>query len=506
MKTLHPFRLLLCALALLLGAFCSASTANAQVQTYSGYDAIVNVATASPGTGTPKTYDVGVGTAYPTLGSFNWGQLGPGDTMNIHPGTYHELILLTVRGTAAAPITIQGIPDAQGNLPVIDGQNATQDAQFAYNYKVFGSIGCITTYQPASLAKNGYKPGYLVIKNLELRNCYAGDEPVSSSGKYTTPPIVNTFTDYTGAVQQYHNVGAGFYGLTCDHITIEGCNIHGNGEGVFGAGQGGFDRYMAGIVLRNNNIWGNGNINSFTEHNSYLESQGVLYEGNHYGPERVGAAGSSLKDRSSGTIVRYNFIESSARILDMVESQNSVDAELLDPAYHTTLVYGNILAQDDPRCAYAIHYGGDQGESAYYRKGTLYFHSNTCYSTVPQSAQYKSTWFDEASAGESIDARNNIVDYAVPGGGAAPELDLLRPYGVGYFGVNWISASWHPCFSASPFTGVDAGMSNFIEGADPGFNGYPADVSLKAGSPALEVAGPLSGALSGYPVTGEYSP
>jgi hypothetical protein len=455
----------------------------------------VDVTTASAGVGVPKTYNIGSGETYPTIGSFNWRQLGPGDTVKIHAnsgGAYHELLLLTVRGTAAAPITVEGVPDAKGNLPILDGANAVQNAQFAYNYNTFGAIGCITTYHAAN-ASNTFRPGYLVIKNMELRNCYKGD-----NGS-------NSWTDYQGQSKTYGNVGGGIYMLTGDNITIEGCNIHGNGEGVFGAGSSSFDRYMVNIVLRGNYIWGNGNLNSYGEHNSYIECFYPLYEFNHYGPERAGAAGGSLKDRSVGTIIRFNYIESSARTIDLVEAQNEADAALRDPNYHYCYVYGNVIAQDDPRCANGIHYGGDSLPPGYYRKGLLYLWNNTIVSTISQHDTWRSMIVQLSTPGDSVDARNNIIAYKSLSGGNAPVLDLMPPDGVGYWGVNWVSAGWRSCFSANRFTGVAAGTENFITGDDPGFVSWTnRDYHLAAGSPCIGRASALSQALASYPLDEEY--
>lgn len=48
---------------------------------------------------------------------------------------------------------------------------------------------------------------------------------------------------------------------------------------------------------------------SIYKHNSYTESQGIVFEFNHYGPLRAGCPGNNLKDRSTGTVIRYNWIE-----------------------------------------------------------------------------------------------------------------------------------------------------------------------------------------------------
>ncbi len=59
------------------------------------------------------------------LADVPWGGLQSGDVANIHvqPGGYREIIQVSASGTAANPILIGGIPNANGALPVIDGLN-----------------------------------------------------------------------------------------------------------------------------------------------------------------------------------------------------------------------------------------------------------------------------------------------------------------------------------------------------------------------------------------------
>lgn len=57
----------------------------------------------------------------------------------------------------------------------------------------------------------------------------------------------------------------------------------------------------------------------------------------------AGCLGNNLKDRSAGTVIRYNYIENANRQIDLVES--SYVSIISDPSYRTTLVYGNVLAE-----------------------------------------------------------------------------------------------------------------------------------------------------------------
>src|SRR5690606_31892153 len=142
-----------------------------------------------------------------------------------------------------------------------------------------------------------------------------------------------------------------------------------NEEGIFGVTR---NLRIAGNYMHNNGVSG-----SFTIHNTYVQSQNVTYEFNRYGALRSGATGNSIKDRSTGTVIRYNRIEDGARAIDLVEAEDFASVAKADPAYRSTFVYGNQIVKDG-RKGSTIHYGGDHaGSEANYRKGTLYFFSNT---------------------------------------------------------------------------------------------------------------------------------
>src|SRR5262245_320619 len=79
----------------------------------------------------PTVFDVGFGQAYSSIGAVPWTSLTAGDTVRIHwrsavqGGDYHEKINISGQGTADAPIQIIGVRGPNGELPVINGANAT---------------------------------------------------------------------------------------------------------------------------------------------------------------------------------------------------------------------------------------------------------------------------------------------------------------------------------------------------------------------------------------------
>ena len=105
---------------------------------------------------------------------------------------------------------------------------------------------------------------------------------------------------------------------------------------------GAFDGQTQRIRISNNWIYDNGNVDSIYEHNSYTAAIDIVFEGNHYGPLRTDCLGNNLKDRSAGLVVRYNWIESGNRQLDLVDASGSGQL-WLEPEYGATFVYGNVL-------------------------------------------------------------------------------------------------------------------------------------------------------------------
>jgi PKD repeat protein len=457
----------------------------------------VDVDTASAGTGSPKTYDIGPGEPYPTISSLDWSKLGPGDTVNIHyqPGGYHELFQISTRGTASGWITINGVPDpATGALPVIDGYQATKAPQFVNFYTpVDGSGDVVIGNRPGYAI--GYKPGYILLQNLQFQDCYQGD----NGG--------NTFTDYDGSTKAYGSVGAGIYLEMADHVTIKNDVVTNNGEGIFGAGQSSFARLMTDITLDGNSIYGNGNIGSSQEHNTYLEGINTVYQFNRYGPVRGGSAGAGLKDRSVGTVIRYNYIVGGGHQLDLVEAQNEADLAMTLPEYHQTFVYGNTLVAPEGNASDIVYYGGDASPYPFYRKGVLYLYNNTIVSQSDRATVYGITAVHLSTTGETLDARDNILT-VIPSSGQTPAyFTLIGSANNAYFGRNWVPSGYYVSDFNAPFTGHAAGTGNLLVGTsqDPGFvNPVGGDYHLKSGSACIEAASRLAGAGDAFPVSEEY--
>jgi hypothetical protein len=136
-----------------------------------------------------------------------WEQLAPGDTVQIHwqRQAYHEKILISTSGTADEPIRVIGIPGPQGQLPVIDAQDATSRPESIYPYAGTQDRGQVTITL-ATQHLYGYKPSYIDIKGLDLRDANE----------------LYHFTDANGATRTYTANAAAIFVERGEHITIEG--------------------------------------------------------------------------------------------------------------------------------------------------------------------------------------------------------------------------------------------------------------------------------------------
>jgi hypothetical protein len=204
-----------------------------------------------------------------------------------------------------------------------------------------------------------------------------------------------------------------------------------------------------------------------------------------------------LKDRSAGSVVRYNWIEGGNRQLDLVDSGSATLRN--DPRYRETYVYGNILmepAGDGNR--QIVHYGGDGGSTANYRKGTLYFYHNT----VVSKRTDRTTLYRLSTNEEQADTRNNILYLAAAGGNTFSFLDNT---GTVLLSHNWLKPGWVVSFNVPPAGSVmDDGTS--VLGTTPGFADEAGqDYRLATNSACINSGGALSPpVISNYNVSRQY--
>ncbi|MBF0204966.1 MAG: hypothetical protein HQK67_11835, partial [Desulfamplus sp.] len=220
------------------------------------------------------------------------------------------------------------------------------------------------------------------------------------------------------------------------------------------------------ILIESNYLHDNGVANSDTQHNLYIQAINATYQFNYFGRNIPLSLGGNLKDRSAGTVIRYNWFEGHMRFLDIVEVQehatwvletaylDSLDGAVPDsaqlafirevePEYRKAYVYGNIIkVKGSMDGSLLVHWGYDVFPENT-RKGTLYFFNNTVSVATDRSDAYRTRVFDLSTTDETVECINNIIHATseTPGSDAS-FLNLTRYSGVVNLGVNWISNGW----------------------------------------------------------------
>ncbi|NTX00225.1 right-handed parallel beta-helix repeat-containing protein [Myxococcus sp. CA040A] len=390
-------------------------------------------------------YRVGPGQPLASIGAVPWESLQPGDTVFIHarPTPYAEKWVLGVRGTASAPITVRGVRDAAGNLPVIVGENATTRSQLNFWSEQRGILKIGGSNTPADTM-----PAYLVVEDLHLRR---------ARGAFTGRSGASTYSDNAAAI--FIEKG--------EHLTIRGCVLEDSGNGLFVANE------TSDLLVERNHILGNGNVDSIYEHNAYTEALGITYQFNRFGPLCSGCLGNNLKDRSAGTVIRYNWIEGGNRQLDLVESDSV--AVRASSSYARTFVYGNVLLE--PAGAgnrQIIHFGGDNGTTADYRSQLYLFHN-----TIVSSRTDRTTLLRLSTNAQTAHVTSNVVLVAAVGGNT---LSLTDEAGTLRHGGNWYKPGYVSTFGTLTGSVVDTGGN--LTGTTPGFGNLDGqDFHLASGSP-----------------------
>ena len=370
-------------------------------------------------------------------------------------------------GTEADPIVVLGVPATDGRLPVIDGANAVTRDELSY----WNERRSVIKIGGSNLPSDSLVPAWIYIEGLEIRGAHPD----------------NSFTDDSGGSDTYADNAASVHVEQGEHITIRGCSIHGSGNGIF-SGSGSSDLRIVG-----NHVYGNGIVGSIYEHNSYTESLGILFEANHYGPLRAGAGGNNLKDRSAGTVIRFNWIEDGNRQLDLVETDYDFIAQ--HASYAQTFVYGNVLYESrDDGNSQMIHFGGDGG--GVYR-GTLYLFHNTFLSLRSGNTTLVALSTDS----QALDARNDLVASS-----AGPNT-LALTNGRG-------ASTWHNSYLPTEYRSTHQGsLSGSVDTVDvrtgdaPGFMDQAAgDLRLRTDSEAAGPTADHAAATAGYPVVSSFDP
>ena len=388
-------------------------------------------------TGSHATYNAGPGQTYATLTAVPWLSLAPGDVVNIfyQPTPYATKIGIQAVGTAAQPIVINGVTDANCNRPIITGANAVDSTDSLA--AGFWAESAAATVEPLGAIIFIWGPtqayataqSYITIQNIEV----------------TGATNANTFTNHSGQTVNYLP-GNGIYGVAVNHVTIQYDTVTGNDQGIFFNSQDSA-RTSQYVTLRGNDIYGNGISGNASVHNIYVQGVRSLYEGNFIGTELAGAEGSSLKDRSSGPVIRNNYIQATARAIDLVDTEDS-PVVLNDPLYNYGWVYGNVIVDN---CALGIcstdliHWGGDsqgdQASSPNYHNGPLFFYYNTVVIENSPGTSIRFGVFDMPSSQQSVDAADNIIEFTNNAANDVFELGICCGT-INLVDTNWITTGY----------------------------------------------------------------
>ncbi|CAN5528582.1 hypothetical protein BH09GEM1_BH09GEM1_00380 [soil metagenome] len=453
-----------------------------------------------------KTYDVGPGKTYATPGLVPWLSLLPCDNVRIfwRATPYSDVIFLSNRGAAHKYIRIVGMPGPGGEKPVLDGSAATIKPGTPFINNVFDGLGMIVVSVPTGYTY-GYKPGYLEIANLEIRNASK----------------VNSHTNLAGQSVPWQAFASGIYIERAENVAIRNCLIHDNGNGIFQNSkydEAGQSRYL---LIEGNDIHDNGVVGDAHEHNSYTEGVGTVYQFNHFGQIASGSYGDNIKDRSAGITIRYNYIEGGVNPIALPDPQSNGSWERIQKdawgslLVNSAYIYGNVVVSRD-RPDFKILWTrifvevGD-GPFSYgnVRGGTVYVHHNTFI------AQYNATqWsmtstvlfaLENTGTNNIVQARNNVFHTRpLTAGAKASPLAIFWGYGNADFSTNWISGGYLPIEPSNhsggsvlnmgtPWDGT--GITNMLSIAtnNPGFvNAAQDDYHLLASSPVIGSGVPLS--------------
>ncbi len=396
-----------------------------------------------------ETYEVGPRRGMRRLADIPWAALGPGDRVLVHwqPEPYREQILISAQGRAGKPVRICGVPGPAGQPPTITGQNARNVRPLGFAYAPTQERGVVILSLRVG-DKWGSKPRHVELRGLKLQ----GALPDYS------------FTDQDGKTRRYSKSAAALFIERGEHIVVRRCVLTDSAHGLFVASGDSEETVSREILVEANHIYGNGIADSFYEHNAYTEALGMVYQFNRFGVLRARAGGNALKDRSAGTVIRYNWIEGGAHLLDLVEPEESAKITTADPRFRRTYVYGNVLLNGAVDGVKVVHYGGDSGNTALYRKGMLFFFNNTVVIRGDQKTRWNTAVFRLETRDEQADVRNNIVFRE-----GSTHLFLAEGAGGLRLGINWVSQGFgkrvHPAREDGPIQGLE----RIVEGRDSPF-------------------------------------
>lgn len=429
-----------------------------------------------------KVYEVGPSQAFTRLQNVPFPTMAPGSTVRVHnedktgshPTEYHEYIQISQQAKADQPFRICGVPDTAGNLPIIDGKNATGRADTSYYAYGYGLItlranGVWATYPDFNGAE------FVTVEGLHVRNARNG--------------VPYTGTDGSSITWQYYaacvRIGEGH------DIAVNGNELDSCSNGAYSVWNGNNDWGGSSLnhLWEGNYIHGSGNVGDGLDHQMYLQAWGQVVQFNKIDKFTPGSYGFNLKSRGMQDIIRYNYFgDGPLRDIDMVDVEDATGFMSFegyvynhpDPSsarypieqviarqesYNSHFAYGNIYLNST--ASWPIHFAYDHSPDEPARKGNLYWYNNTFYEKLCGGCDSNNKWslFDGASAGgdaypqteyTTVQAFNNVVWMDNP---AQPtfQWNTVNTF-IGVGGSNVLPAKW--------------GRNTMVGDLGDGWNGY----------------------------------
>lgn len=474
----------------------------------SGYTIVLKLRTPSPTVGGgSNAYTVcPSGCTATTIGGLSPSiatGLGPGDSVTIGCGggspncVYNEGFLLSNRGTAALPITITCAGGA-----TIDGTNAVYASASQFSSPQFSTdlALILVARRNSQTSSGGWSPGFISINGCQIQNATIG-------GTYT----------YAGGGSHTYGHTACIYTFEADNVQYAGNTIHGCSNGIFGAGQNdtrNVEVMQIGVCPNGNSIYGNGEVGTSLYHDIYFEGINVIYECNKFGDLIAGtgsAATAGVKDRSAGSIVRYNRMVMNSHQelqLNFGGAQNYDQFTVVNPLFNKIEVYGNSFEDTTGTGVSSSPTPWEYGEiSMSSRNGPFLIYDNNWTIQSNRSSTYHYSLFFGQAPYQVIDFRNNVIWNGATSGNTAAHIYLM-PYQLGYIvhsGSNWISSvGYFVCneFQAQCLNGTQAsilgGGSGIVNNGatnNPGFQIVPTinpyNLALATGGQVIGLGGVL---------------
>jgi hypothetical protein len=312
---------------------------------------------------------VGPTRTYLTPKDVPWLKLMPCDQVLIdyRAEPYRDMLFIASRGEKNKYITVKGLPGPNGERPVFDGANAVTATNVAMG-AVYDGKAMISIAPPDRSvgAAYGYKPGYLHITGLNIKNARAASR----------------YTNLSRAVVNWPVFSSGIYAIGAEHLAITNCELADNGLGIFVNSINGEAYQSRWLLISGNYFHNNGESGNASMHNAYTEAIGTIYEFNYFGQPVSGTAGDNVKERSAGVIFRYNYLEGGVYGLSLRDPQSNGDHEALakdtqgDLLTKHAFVYSNILRLRGSSDTMIGHGDGAYGDGKQHRHGNLFFYNN----------------------------------------------------------------------------------------------------------------------------------